>query len=387
MKIFVIISIIFTTTTFAHAQSETASTGYKDGFYFQTDDGNFLFKVGSRINTLYSYGKLENEPNVSSLDLAHAKLYFGGHAFNKTIQFYAQSAFAQNTRSKPLGLQNENTAFSLEDYYVRGIYGDVALQMGQFKVPFSKQYMIYSGNLQFATRSIASDAFQFGRDRGVLLTGKKTWLSYMLGFFNGGSQMTMPSISNLTNSQNISNDSNGQGLMYIARLSVFPQRPTGFSEGDVDFNEASRIEWGTSVALDQNRDFDTDFNQSLDEPKTNTLSVSSDFSYLRRGFSLQGEFYYRNNHFQSISDVHSIGFYAQTGYFIMPRSFEIAARYAWLDPNHNTGNDQSREISGVLNWYISNNHKHKMQWQYTNVHQDVASKNDHWFHWMVQLTI
>src|SRR5690606_348405 len=133
---------------------------------------------GSRLNFLYSHGTLEAEPNVSSMDLKHGKLYFGGNAFGPNIQYYMQSAFAKNSRSNDLGLQTENNDFILEDYYIRANYGDLALQIGQFKVPFSKQYMIYSGNLQFVTRSIASDAFSFGRDRGVSIFGRNPWLSY-----------------------------------------------------------------------------------------------------------------------------------------------------------------------------------------------------------------
>lgn len=371
----------------ALGQNTTAMTGYRDGFFFQTHDGNFSFKVGARINTLYSYGNLDQEPNISSFDLKHGKLYFGGHAFDKTIQFYGQSAFAQNSRLNDFGLANENAAFALEDLYIRGNYGDVALQLGQFKVPYSKQWMIYSGNLEFVTRSIASDAFQFGRDRGVLLSGKKPWMSYMLGMFNGASLMQVPSFNTLTNSQNLSNDGVETGMMYVARLSFFPLRPTGFSEGDAAFNEASRIEWGFTFALDQNRDYDLNQDMLADETGVNTASLSSDVTWLRKGFSFQGEFYYRHHNFETITDVDSLGMYAQIGYFLIPRKFDLAVRYAFLEPDMDVSDNHSNEFSGVAGLYLSNNHKHKMQWQYTRTHQEGLNKTDHWFHWMLQLTI
>ncbi|MEZ4820121.1 MAG: hypothetical protein R3A45_09605 [Bdellovibrionota bacterium] len=369
------------------AQNTTASTGYRDGFYLKTDDDKFLLKFGSRLNALYSYGVLDQEADISSFDLKHGKVYFGGHAFSKSIQFYVQSSFAQNSRSNAFGLMSENNVFTLEDYYVRGNYGDISLQMGQFKVPFSKQYMIYTGNLQFVTRSIASNAFQFGRDRGVTLAGKKPWLSYMLGLYNGASQMTVPSITQLTNSINMSNDTIDTGMTYLARLSLFPRRPAGFSEGDTAFNEASRLELGISLALDQGRDYDTNNDTLTDDTGVNTFSLASDFTFLHRGFSLQGEFYYRNHHFESLPNASSYGFYGQAGYFIVPRSLEIAGRYSWLEPNTDTFNDRASEISGVVSYLMSKNHKHKMQWQYSRIHQDVFDKTDHWFHWMLQLTI
>lgn len=386
-NIFVTITLLTLFPLSALAQNTTATVGYRDGFYFKTDDGKFLLKLGSRLNTLYSFGSLDQEADISSFDIKHAKLYFGGHAFNKTIQFYAQSSFAQNNRTNAFGLMSENNVFTLEDYYVRGNYGDVSLQVGQFKVPFSKQYMIYSGNLQFVTRSIASNAFQFGRDRGVTLAGKKPWLSYMLGVYNGGSMMAPPSIMSLTNSLNQSNDAIDTGMTYLARLSLFPQRPTGFSEGDTAFNEASRIEFGTSLALDQSRDYDTNGDAVTDETNVNTFSVSSDFTFLRKGLSFQGEFYYRNHNFENINNISSLGFYSQAGFFVVPRTVEIAARYSWLDPNRDAGNDMANEISGVIGYYLSKSHKHKMQWQYTRTHQDATDKTDHWFHWMLQLTI
>ncbi|MEZ4846250.1 MAG: hypothetical protein R2877_04685 [Bdellovibrionota bacterium] len=39
--------------------------------------------------------------------------------------------------------------FILEDYYIRVLYEGIDFKMGQFKVPFARQWMIYSGNLEF----------------------------------------------------------------------------------------------------------------------------------------------------------------------------------------------------------------------------------------------
>jgi|GEM_PF-1501793 len=371
---------------FAH--DSNFSVGYRDGFYFKTDDGNFLLKLGSRLNTLYSFGKLENESNISSFDLKHAKVYFGGHAFNESVQYYAQGALAGHTRTNNFGLEHEDNIFALEDYYIRGNYGDVALQLGQFKVPFSKQYMVYSGNLQFVTRSIASNAFQFGRDRGINLTGKKPWLSYMLGLYNGGSVMQQPrGLGSLNDAMNTSNDAQSTGFTYLARLSLFPIQPVGYGESDVAFSEQSKFEIGTSLAIDQSRDYDTKGDLLADEFDVNTFSVSTDLAYMTKGFSFQGEFYYRYHRYQNIATSGAWGAYVQAGYFLTPRTFEIAARYALVEPDTNVSSDFDQEISATLNYYLSKDHKRKMQLQYSRIHQADLNKTDHWVHWMMQLTI
>jgi phosphate-selective porin len=376
-------------TPSAQAQLGNASAGYKDGFFLQTQNGDFLLKMGSRLNFLYGYGSLEQQDNVASFDIQHAKLYMGGHAFNKRVSFYLQSEFAQHSRRTNFAMEHTNEAFALEDYYIQSKFGTLALQAGQYKVPFAKQWMIYSGNLQFIQRSLATNAFQFGRDRGVALFGQKSYFAYTMGVFNGASVMTIPNVLRRPTSQNQSNDLQNSGMMYVARLTVFPQRQAGYEESDIRHNEASRIEWGSTFAFDHNRDYDTDGDFDADEFGVETYSVGLDATYKRRGLSLQAEAFWREHDFENQAGITSMGAYAQAGYFLRPRSWEVAFRYSILEPNRDQSEDLSQEFSVVNSLYLSGNHRYKMMFQYSYFHHQtpVVDGQDHWLQWMLQFTI
>lgn len=109
----------------------------------------------------------------------------------KRFSTTSKAASANNTRQFGLGKISESTnqGFILEDYYVRLQYAAMDIKFGQYKVPFGRQWMIYSGNLDFVNRSSPMQAFLLGRDRGVTLNRYKDTWSLSMGVFNGAGQM------------------------------------------------------------------------------------------------------------------------------------------------------------------------------------------------------
>jgi phosphate-selective porin OprO/OprP len=351
--------------------------GYRDGFFAKTEDDRFGIKIGSRLNFGYTYGFVSGE-NLSSFDIQHAKFYIGGNAFGQTIQYYIQAAAANNTRRAGLGPLPETTnqGFILEDYYVRIQLEGMDLKAGQFKVPFARQWMIYSGNLDFVNRSAATQAFMFGRDRGVTLSRYTDSFSWSMGAFNGAGTIQTPNPFQLQTGQNISNDTAQKGMMYITRLAISPFGPLGYSEGDVEQTEGSKFEMGGTFAFDHHRDYDLNLNGTVDDSDVSTLNGAGDLTYKREGFSFQGEYFYRRHQASLVPNFTSHGFYAQPAYFVMPRKLELALRFSWLDPSGIVGNDQITETSGALNYYLSGDHRFKTQLQYTWLKRESITGND-----------
>ncbi len=125
-----------------------------------------------------------------------------------------------------------------------------------------------------------------------------------------------------------------------------------------------------------------------------TWAVDSVFKY--RGFSLQGEFYYKNvirrdkgrpcvNFAQQANGVlqagapficleqtpgelgNAMGWYVQSGYYIIPRYVEIAARYAYWDPDTHSANDLIKEVDLSLNWFVNGTYDHQIQLTFSNI--------------------
>lgn len=363
----------------------------------KTEDDRFKMKIGARLNFAYTYGFLTGTSDYSSFDILRAKLYLGGNAFSEDLQYFLQAAIGENTRPLALLPTNETSRepFALEDFYVRVSKNTFNAKLGQFKVPLGRQWMIYSGNLQFVDRSIVSRYFLLGRDRGITLNSDKDTLSLSVGVFNGGGTASDQSgllPSNFSsNGQNVSNDTTpGNGHLFLARLVAIPLGPAGYSEGDVEMSEGTRFEWGTTFVFDQDRDVDLNGDTVLDDANTDVYHFHSDLSWKHLGTSFVGEFYYRMLKSTLIGNQSAYGFYVQGGYMLIPNQTEIAARFSWLDPNIDLSSDRILETSGVLNLYIFSDHRYKVQTQYTwRAFEQIgnSNKNDHVVDVAFQITI
>ncbi|MEZ4704795.1 MAG: porin [Bdellovibrionota bacterium] len=352
-------------------------SGYEDGFYIKTEDGRYLLKVGTRLNVNYSYAHLDSLADYSSFDLVHAKLYAGGNALGRFLQYYIQAGAGRQTRSYSL-FPNESTTggLRLEDYYIRLRHKGLDLKVGQYKVPVGKQWMIYSGNLNLMHRSIATSQFSLGRDRGVSVQRFQKQYSAIVSIFNGaGPLQTSSQPSALFNTgQNLSNGTSGGSLghLYVGRLSVHPRGPVGYSEGGVENFETFRWELGSSFAYDQNRGLDVNANNTIDDARASFMHSSSDLHLSYKGISLLGEYFYRKNISVPTYDFYAQGFYVQPSMFLIPQKIETVFRYAWIDPNSQGSSDRSQEIAAGINWYLYPDHRFKIGMNYTRLRQALT---------------
>jgi phosphate-selective porin len=338
------------------------------------------------------------QKDFSSFDIYHAKFFAGGNAFGRYIQYYVQAGAASNSRQPSFAppAESGDGGFTLEDYYVRFSKEGFNFKFGQFKTPFGRQWMTYSGNFQFVDRSLVSYFHQFGRDRGVTFNGTRETFAFSLGVFNGGGSPSMGSgLSPRTfsgNGQNVSNDTagGGRGHLYLARIVAMPFKTTGYSEGDVALSEGARLDWGVGVAFDHDRDVDINGDAVVDDVDADVLAVGTDLVFKRDGLSAQAEFFYRDIRGNTAVDSHGLGAYIQTGYFFIASQFETALRFGFIEPDMDTSDDQILEGAAALNLYIFRDHRYKTQLQYTWRGQDTAlggRNDDHFVDLLFQFTI
>ena len=83
------------------------------------------------------------------------------------------------------------------------------------------------------------------------------------------------------------------------------------------------------------------------------------------GLSFAGEFYSMQIDPDSGDSLEPLGFYAQVGYFLMPKKFEIAARYGYIDCDSggitcisgtSVALDSVDEVGVALNYYFWAHH-------------------------------
>jgi phosphate-selective porin OprO and OprP len=357
--------------------------GYQDGFYMKTPDNRFVLKVGSRLDFGYTYGFIPAN-DFSSFDIYHAKLYAGGNAFGPHVQYYFQAGAGSHNRSPSFAPVAESTdgGFTLEDYYVRLANDNVSLQLGQYKTPYGREWMIYSGNLNLVDRSIVTKYFTFGRDRGASLHHSKETFALTGGIFNGGGVLQPFD----TNGQNRSND--GKGHLYLMRVVAMPWGPVGYSEGDVYLTDGSRLDIGFGFAFDQSRDLDFNGDGIVEDTGAHTWNMAGDLTWKANGASFQSEFFYRS--IDTTASIQSMGFYVQPAIFVRPGRLEFSSRFGWLDPDTDAGNDVALEAQAAFNLYFFGDHRYKTQLQYTWRGQETAlggRMDSSWIDLLFQFTI
>ena len=202
--------------------------------------------------------------------------------------------------------------------------------------------------------------------------------------------------------------SNVNQLMYVARLQANLMGRAGYGEGDIAYSETPQMVVGGAYAY--NPSIDTSTNNAFVGIDLANLSVrrqlaalgngrmlgqgvvdfstwTLDYAFKYRGFSLQAEYWFRNviRHNKELPCMqtavvggpctvfapgqfgNTTGWYVQSGYYVIPRKVEVAARYAWWDPDTRSGGDLIKEVDLSLNWFLGGTYDHQIMLTYSNV--------------------
>jgi phosphate-selective porin OprO/OprP len=280
---------------------------------------------------------------------------------------------------------------------------EAQIKVGQMKTPFTRQELTSDGALQFVDRSIVVDAFKPTYDIGAMLNGKiaNGLAYYYAGVFGGAGQTSTRS----------TNDN-----MFVARAVVNPLGDMAYSEADLDgsrkpflsiganyfMNTLNKTTTGATAALDNtisnyavasnNGWLGKGFNSAkfAANDKIDIDSYGADLAFKWMGISLQGEYLLGQAESQRTITKNLLraqGFYAQTGYMIIPKKLEVAFRYSYLDPDRDKTNDLITEQIGALSYYF-NKQNLKLQADVGNIHTQTgvgASTDDMQYRAQVQI--
>jgi hypothetical protein len=162
----------------------TAGSSFGMGQELVNND-KFSLVMGGRAQ-LIGYGENVADPirdnNRVFLFLKQARLNVHGHVaqdylYNTEWAFAAEDINGSNTSLTLLDFSFDVPVPKMESSWFK---------LGQFKVPYSRERLAYSGNLQFAERSLMNQGFGMGRDVGAAIHTNKGKLAATLGLFTGG---------------------------------------------------------------------------------------------------------------------------------------------------------------------------------------------------------
>ncbi len=149
------------------------------------DDENKTIDLGGRVQV---FGFIERVPDDYRNDLRpylflkQARLFTEGHV--EETRFRMELAFAGEGEVKA---PNPGVALNLlEASFDSPLTDSLRIKIGQFKVPYSRERLSYSGDLSFADRSVQNLAFQMGYDVGAALHGYPGPFAWSVAMFTGG---------------------------------------------------------------------------------------------------------------------------------------------------------------------------------------------------------
>jgi hypothetical protein len=169
------------------------------------------------------------------------------------------------------GSASTAASVSLRDAYIRWTRGDFTVTAGQYKTPFSPEYITSITQIETADRSTVVDSLATKRDIGVMAQyAYRSYLTVQGGVFNGEGQNRIVNVDSSS--------------LVVGRVAVRP---------------LALLTLGTNVAAyggDSTR-----------------YGVDADVEY--RGASLKGEFLWQNQHLDAPVDQ---GWYGQAAYRVLP---------------------------------------------------------------------
>ncbi|NVO00503.1 MAG: porin [Geobacteraceae bacterium] len=364
------------------------------GFSLNSPDEHFQLNFGGYLQTRYSFNDLDansaTTPDISKFEMKALKLTFNGYAYNKDLTYAIQTNFVQGGSSKIIEQGYMN--YRLRD--------EVQILAGQTNVPFGRQWLNSTTGLEFVDRAYASDAFRPGYDTGLKLHGKiaDSLLTYEVGAYGGVGQSTYRATNNNA---------------LAARVTVNPFGPMTYSEGELEQSTKPLLSLGGNYYLNTLKATYTPASGTIKAStvlETNNVDLAASTGWLGKGLSkftstenldissfgfdvafkwngvslqseyLRGEAYGKTSH----KNLRAEGYYAQVGYFVIPKTVELATRYSFVDLDRDAHNKHIADITGAVSWYISK-HNLKIQSDVTNSYNKQASTHDLLYRLQAQL--
>ena len=365
-----------------HAVDNTTAH-YKPGtgLTFVSKDGRF--KLATRLRAQFRY-TLEREgesgDTLHGLTIRRARLQFKGHVFNEHNKF--KTEFAVSPRDMAYDGTVRRTPI-LDWYFDFDYLRDLTLRVGQYKLNYSRQRVVSSGDLQLVDRSIANGEFTIDRDIGVELLSKNLGgidkLRYHAGVFfgEGRDQWELDRFE----------------MLYVGRIEVLPFGMfTDYKEADFERSTKPRLSLGVGYAFHDGAKGlrGTRSPTPTDGGTTDYHNANVDLMFKIAGFSVFSDFFWRDGR-RTFGDAmvddgmgnlvlaereaarNGLGWSAAAGYLIPRVPFEIAGRYSQIRRLKTTSLEDKDSAGGGLSYYFAG-HPLKLQLDY--FHQWTGAVED-----------
>ncbi|MEP0710900.1 porin [Algoriphagus sp.] len=358
------------------------------GFVLKTEDGKYEMQIAARLQLRFAVP--DDQDPITFADFTNqdqrvfkinrARLKVGGHAYQPWLKYYFEYELSRSL---------------LLDYRVMiEKWPWLNFKAGQWKIEFTRERFISSGEQQMVDRSLLNRKFTVDRQQGVEVYGNldaggianfNYWAAVLTGMGRGATQ----------------NDDSK--MMYFGRFQWnFLGREVPFSGGDLKISQkpAGIIAIAAVSNTSPYTRFSTSGGGNLagyegtndSQYTVNQYQIETAFNY--KGFSWASELHHKSilDNFDEVKTELG-GFYFTAGYFahqtleFWPEPLEIAFRFAEVRPDLSISNNTQRETAVAFNWFFAG-HKNKLTTEITRFKfQDQELAQDDELRFRLQLDI
>jgi len=143
--------------------------GYNGGFFLSSADGNYSMKMNvlEQIRWTFNDQSDVNNEQVSGFENKRTRLTFGGNMVDTTWTYRLAYNIAYSNSAEDFGADELSDAFVAKDFEC-----GASMTVGQFKLPFSSEYDIDVGNMQFMEAFSSRVDLKFAGNWGQFTRGQ-----------------------------------------------------------------------------------------------------------------------------------------------------------------------------------------------------------------------
>lgn len=353
------------------------SVGYKDGFYIQTADQNFKLVVGGYAQVRYEYAytnvnhnettlhgstlKTHDPGNSSGIDIRRARVSFSGNAFSPDVTFKLEGDFYGGggplTGTSTSGGVASASFFQVSDAFIGYRFNDnFKIKAGSYKVPFAKAELTSDPTGTFAERAEVLAPFDPVRALGVSLYGDviKDQLGYEVSINDGGNSNTLRSDDTISNTGTGNTPNLDNRFAYYGRVQFAGSGKIADFVDETDLRTDNRqFIWllGGAAGYESQSAVTRGFPSPQTTTTINGLTTGGNFAnYTLNGNAYRGTIDWSGKwqglsmlaagYIQEVNAERGAGvslpapgnsffehgYYAQVGYFVIPRKLELVGR-------------------------------------------------------------
>ncbi|MBI2091616.1 MAG: hypothetical protein HYT75_01290 [Deltaproteobacteria bacterium] len=375
-----------------------SNAGYDGGFFIKNSDGSFQFNINGRVQPLLYLEKSTGSEAAWSFKIRRARLDFGAVIAEKGHADISVLHSTSSSRFKAINLYSVTTGYDFHNAF-KVVVGTSGMPLSIGGPASSAAFHLIEPAIVFTQDDkgvITPLRSSFGNPDGlgIEFTGDIGKVFYDLAVVNGAAEPVKAKAAF---------DSTGAPIVDSTGTQINIEDATGGVETNYDINFNKRVSVGARIAYNI---LDPVPGKHMDLPYSNkpklTVSVGANYQGTRqdptndvivkriltgstgvafrwRGFSATSEIFGRRT---KLSDpgtttwfamsMDDFGYYADTGYFIVPNKFEVAGVVGQIFREGQ--NNNSYQFGGALNYYLKdNNFKAQLVYTLSGSYNDVTN--------------